>query len=171
MELEGIEHHTKHYADCDAELSRLLAECRGRMDAIADEYRPRLLAASYEASHAHKTLLSAISDNRGLFESPRTRLFSGIEVGLRKGLSSTEFLRKDGDIIAAIERDYPHLLHTLVKVEKSLKKVPCGELSEAMRSALGIQVRPGVDGIVIARPKDGLNKLVDSMMATFEGAS
>ncbi len=48
MNLEAIEHHTKFYADCDRELSATLAECRTKLDVIANEYRPRLLAAGFE---------------------------------------------------------------------------------------------------------------------------
>ena len=170
MNLEAIEHHTKHFADCDTELSQMVSECRAKLDKIANEYRPRLLAAGFELARARDVLFGAISGNAALFDKPRTRLFSGIEVGLRKSSSSVDWARKEADIIAQIEAEYPQYKHALIDVKKVLKKVPCGELPEELRVKLGIQKHEGDDAVVIARPKDGLSALVDAVMATFKGA-
>ena len=170
MNLEAIEHHTKHYADCDNELTAMIAECRAKLDAIANNYRPRLLAAGFDLARARDVLFGAIDSNGALFEKPRTRLFSGIEVGLRKGAPWVEFVRKDADIIAQIETEYPQYKHTLIDVKKTLKKVPCGELAEELRTTLGITKHNGDDAVVIARPKDGLTALVEAVMTTFKAS-
>ena len=114
-------------------------------------------------SAAKATLREALENGRGLFEKPRTRELSGIEVGYRKQPGRVD-VPDAGATIARIRAKHPHLAPSLINVRESLDKAAARKVDAKTLAAVGVAIVDVDDEIVIRGAGGDIDKLVAALM-------
>ena len=129
------------------------------------KYLPVLREAVARAARAKLALYSAIADSPGLFEKPRTLVFSGVKVGFQKGKGGIEF--DDADkVVALIRKQFGDEAIAYLRVSTAPDKKMLAELPVAELKKLGCTVTETGD-VVVIKPTDGeIEKTVAALLAT-----
>lgn len=160
--LRVIETHTHHYAAKRDALREIAARCKAEMDAIRDKYRAEIRAAASDAATAFAGLRDLIDQHRGLFDKPRSRLFSGIKVGLKKRPGRIEF-DNPSRVIELIRRRLPEKSDALIRVKEEVARDALKLLPPAELAAIGAQLVDTGDEIVIDHPADEIDRLIEAL--------
>ncbi|MCU7886720.1 MAG: hypothetical protein KZQ82_21235, partial [Candidatus Thiodiazotropha sp. (ex Lucinoma annulata)] len=97
------------------------------------------------------------------FKKPRTRVFEGIQVGLRKSSGLLKFTPKK--TIPAIKRHLPDQQDVLIKTEEKVVSKAINNLSASDLKKIGVRVIPGTDQVVIKPTDSEINKLIDAWLS------
>jgi phage host-nuclease inhibitor protein Gam len=162
--LREIETATHHYAAKRDELRAIAGRCKAEIDAIRERYRAEIRAAASDAAAARDDLALLIDRHRDLFKSPRTRLFSGIKVGLRKTPGRVEFADTKR-VLELIRRKLPELADRLIRVKEEPNREAIKELEPRQLAAIGASLVATGDEIVIAHARDEIDALIDALTA------
>jgi hypothetical protein len=160
MNLNVIEHLTAEYSASRDELARLVTDLNDRLDAINAKYIGEIRAQAAVTLIRRNSLQSAIEDNPALFESPRTRIFHGIKVGLRKGTGKIDW-DDDEKVCARIAKQFDAAkAELLIKTTHKPIYATLKDLSAAELRSLGCTVESTGDTPVIKPVAGDLDKLV-----------
>lgn len=162
--LREIETTTNHYAAKRDELRAIASRCKAEMDVIRERYRTEIRAAASDAAAAHDELKRLIDEHRSLFAKPRTRLFSGIKVGLRKAPGRVKF----ADVartIALIKAKLPDLVNVLLRSKEEPVLEAVKALEPKQLAAIGASLVATGDEIVIDHASDDVDALIDALTA------
>ena len=162
--LRKIETNTNLYATKRDQLREIAGRCKAELDAIRDRYRAEIRAAASDAATAFTGLRDLIDEHRALFGKPRSRLFSGIRVGLKKRPGRIEF-DDAARVIKLIRRELPHKADVLVRTKEEVARDALRMLSSAELAAIGAQLVDTGDEIVIDHPADEIDRLIEALSA------
>lgn len=165
--LREIETATHHYAGKRDDLRAIAGRCKAEVDVIRERYRTEIRAAAADAAVAHDGLVALIGVNRAVFDKPRTRLFSGIKVGLRKTPGRIEFADAKR-VLELIRKKLPELVERLIRTKEEPNREQIKELEPKQLAAIGASLIATGDEVVVDHASDEIDKLIDALTA--EGA-
>lgn len=163
--LEDIEIQTREFMLAREALGNALAALQQRLDRIKEHTLPRLKQMAAKAAQEQSKLTNLVDSNRGLFKRPRTQVFHGVKVGLRKQKGGITW----DDPKAVVERihkiygdgeDARSLLHiTEAPDKKALEGLEVKELKK-----LGAEVVADSDAVQIKPVDDDVEKLINALL-------
>ena len=162
--LRDIETAAHHYAGKREELRAIAGRCKVEIDVIRERFRAEIRAAASDAAAAHDGLALMIDQHRALFDKPRTRLFSGIKVGLRKTPGRIEFADSKR-VLELIRKKLPDLTGSLIRVKEEPNRDAIKELEPRQLAAIGASLIATGDEIVIDHASDEVDALIDALTA------
>lgn len=160
--LRNIETATHHYASKRDELRAIASQAKAEMDLIRERYRTQIRAAAADAAVAFDGLSRLIDEHRSVFKKPRTRLFSGIKVGLRKTPGRVKF----ADVkrtLELIKKKLPELVERLIRSKEEPVMDAVKELEPKQLAAIGATLIDTGDEIVIDHADDEIDKLIAAL--------
>ncbi len=162
-ELREIETATNHYARLREELRTVAAQCHGELNQVRERYRALIRAAASSAAAAHDDLAALVDRHRHLFDKPRTRLFSGIKVGLKKQPGRLEFSDATDRVIKLIRKRLPERADVLIRTSEDLNREAIRDLDGLEMAMIGAALVATGDTVVISHPSDEIDALIDAL--------
>lgn len=162
--LASIEPLTKTFAAARADLVEAVQTLNDTLEAAKRQALPKLKRLVAVAAQEESALRNAIEAAPGLFVKPRTVVFHGITVGLRKGAGGIDW-DDDEQVCALIEKHLPRVLHdVLIKTKKSPVKNALAELEVGELKKIGCRVEATGDVVVVKATDGAVNKLVAALL-------
>lgn len=160
--ISRIEKRARNYADVRLELSNLLAELNGKIDALTREKLPILKKLAARAADKHADLEAALVESRQLFEKPRTIVLHGIKVGFRKNEGRIEF--DDSDAVVTRIQQLMEAPDRFLRMVATPNKEALASLSVADLKRLGCRVVETTDSVVIKPVAGDLDKKINALL-------
>lgn len=149
---EALQKHAERIRDVKRKAgSRLLPGLRRRAEA---------------AKAARMDLVGAIAEDPSLWARPRTRNLHGVKVGLRTLPGRLDI--DEPTAVLRIRELMPERERDLVAVRTSLVKQAVKRLSGEQLAAIGGRIADLGEEIVVAIPKDAVDKLVEALLEDLE---
>jgi hypothetical protein len=160
--LEGMAAELASAVECRRALTAAL---RRRLLEVADQMAPPLREAAAAERDYRAALLSAVQDMPELFAKPRTRQAHGIKYGWQTGKPSIEIPDEARTIKLIREKVDPAQAVLLIRVKESVDKKAVLDLTAKDLRLIGIRQVDGTDAPLVSIPKDGVDALVDALLA------
>lgn len=159
------------YAHEREQLRMRVAGLQAAINILKDDALPSIRTAVGEARAAREMLQSALGESAGLFDKPKTRIFSGIKIGYRKDPGVIE-IPDEAKTIALIRASVPKAqADLLIRTRESVDKKACGDLTVDDIKRLGMRVSKDND-VPVLKPVDGeVDKLVAALLNDSKDAS
>ncbi|MCU7877253.1 MAG: hypothetical protein KZQ84_10720 [Candidatus Thiodiazotropha sp. (ex Lucinoma borealis)] len=161
--LQNIERKAKAHANARDLLNERLLVVEDEKRLLIRQHLRGLRAAAAKVAQTHNELHAEIDASQEDFKKPRTRVFEGIQVGLRKSSGLLEFTPKT--TIPAIKRHLPDQQDVLIKTEEKVVSKAINNLSASDLKKIGVKVIPGKDQVVIKPTDSEINKLIDAWVS------
>lgn len=158
-----IENRAKAHAKARDTLNDRLMQLEEEKRRIIRKHIKSLRAAAAKFAQTRDELHIVVDANRELFKKPKTRVFEGIQVGLRKSPGKMEFNAKK--TIPAIKKELPEQKEALIKTEEKVITKAIGNLSANTAKKIGVKVIPGKDQVVIKPADSEISKLIDAWLS------
>lgn len=162
QELEGMAAELATAVECR---QRLTVALRQRLLAVAAELAPALREAAGAERDCCDALLEAVRGAPDLFAKPRTRTVHGIRYGWQLGKPSIEIADEAKTIKRIRETVNAAQQELLIRVTERVDRRAVLDLTAADLRRLGIRQLPGEDLPVVSLPKDGVDRLVETLLA------
>lgn len=161
--MSDIEVHTKNFAFARQKVVDRVTEMNEEIEAIKRKHMRYLKSDVARAKEEESHLAHAVSQACELFENPKSHIFHGIKVGLRKKVGKLDW-DDDAKVCERIKKNFPKQYDTMVKVivkpiDKALKNLQADDLLK-----LGITLGKDTDEVVIAAVDSEVDKLVDALL-------
>lgn len=154
------------YAEKKNTLAGFVSALQAELNEVQRGALDRIRQAAAEALDARSNLEAALNANKGLFESPRTRTFSGVKAGFRK-LAGTIGWDDTLKVVKRIRRIFTKAkAKQLIIVTEKPSKDELAKLPAKLLKRLGCTVSADSDVVVISHPDDEIQKLVDALLET-----
>lgn len=164
MDLKDIETLAGEYAEARQELHQRVDALRREIRRLKRGARPGIQSQAEHTAATKQHLVQAIDENRKLFNKPKSRIFHGIKVGLRKLRGKVVY----DDQQAVIDRIRKHLsddqAELLIRKKETVDKVALGELTVADLKRIGVRVEKDTDAPVVQATDTDLDKWIDSVL-------
>lgn len=161
--IEIIEQHTRAFARLRDSLQERISELDAELAAVRRRRLRGIRSALARAQDAQGRLEALIKANPDSFVKPRTITIEGIKVGLAKGKGQISWDNEE-QVIKLIDRHFPDLVDTLVKVTRKPVKTAIANLTTAELKKLGCRVEESGDQVVIKPQDSELDKLVNRLL-------
>lgn len=162
--LLDIEIATRFYAEKLTVLEERVQHLNDEQTAILRRLLPGIKSAVAACTAAKEELKTLIDNNRDAFDSPRTRQFHGIKVGLAKGKGAAE-IESEEKVIELIEKKLePERAELLIETEKKLLKKNLRNLDDAELKKIGVSFADAGDYIVIKPVDSEVEKAVKALL-------
>lgn len=162
--LATVELAAKQFAADRSELAAAVQTLETQLQFLKSAAMAGIKRRVEKAAESKVALANLVDANRQLFTSPRTIVFHGIKVGLRKGAGGIDW-DDDAKVVARIEKLFPKsqaelLIKTTKKpIAKALEDLDVSDLKK-----LGCTIEDTTDQVVI-KPVDGdVEKLVTALL-------
>lgn len=166
--LNDIEQLAERYAKARRTLSSTVTELQQRIEAIKAEYIDAIRHEVGVAAEAHDELRAAIEAAPQLFDKPRTRVLSGVKVGITKQRGQVE-MDDESKVIERIRTLLPaEQAELLIRVRESVQKSAVYDLTAADLKRLGIRITDDCDQVLIKPADSEVDKLVNSLLKDAE---
>ena len=162
--LATIEQSAKAYSEKRDTLSSIVTLLNQQIEALKQAALPDLRRAVAKAAEKQADLTALVDGARHLFIKPKTLIFHGIKVGLRKGSGGIDW-QDDAALVARIKKLFPTeeaelLIKTTEKpIAKALANLDVAELKK-----LGCTVEATGDVVVISPVDSHVDKLVTALL-------
>lgn len=161
--LETIQASTQALADARTALRDLIDAANKEIDEIKKKHQVGITTAAKLLKDCHETVFRQVNKNRGLFSTPKTRVFADIKVGLRKQKGKLTF--EDAEqVVKLIRKHFPEQFDVLVKTEEVPQKDALSKLKVEELKKLGVSVGSDTDAVEIKDQATDLEKLVDALL-------
>jgi hypothetical protein len=162
--LAGIEALTKPYADARRELADAVEALNDIIEAAKRQAMPKLKRLVAMAAERELTLKNAVQAAPELFARPRTVVFHGVTVGLRKGSGGVDW-DDDDRVVKLIEKHFSKdEAELLIKTTKKPIAKALADLDVAELKKIGCTVE-GTGDVVVVKPADSaVNKIVNALL-------
>jgi hypothetical protein len=132
--------------------------------ALMTEFLPAFQKRAESIRDVRVTLSGLINNNRPLFASPKTRIFSDIKVGLRK-LEGETIIADPDKTLELIEKHFPDRLDELApRGERVLRKDALKNLTGAELKKIAVQITADTDAIIIKPQDTDVEKAVAALL-------
>lgn len=164
MSLKEIEELTKAYADTHEALAGNVRYLEDEIAALKRAHLREIKRLVKLAAERKSELKAAIESDPELWRKPRTHVFHGIEVGLRKMKGRLEWADA-GQVVERIKRLFAktagnYLVVTEKPDAKALATLPAADLKR-----LGVEVTADSDGVVIKSTTGEVEKVVAALLS------
>lgn len=162
--LSEIESLTKKLSETRDELTKIVLTLQLKTQRLQDEAIPDIKRISGRTSIHALALHTAIDTSRDLFQRPRTVIFHGIKLGLRKGPGGIDW-DDDEKVCDLITKHFPKaqadlLIQTTHKpIAKALNALEVSDLKK-----IGCRVKSTADEVIIAPADTAVDKLVSALL-------
>jgi hypothetical protein len=169
--IADIEHKARKAAEARAALKELVSLLDEETRVLRNLYRKRLIKLTEEAARAQDVLLEQVKEAPELFTKPRSVTFHGIKCGWAKGIGKL-VIEDEARTIALIQKHFPELMDTLVKITMAPVKTEIAKLPVNDLKRIGGKIED-TDDIAFVKTMDSeIDKLVTALMASFcEGSA
>jgi hypothetical protein len=116
---------------------------------------------------AKEGLRGLVDSARDLFEKPKTQVFSGVKVGLKKGKGKIEW-DDDDAVVRRIKKNHPDLVDQLIICKEKPSKEGLATLDVKQLKALGVAVEEAGDQIVVKDMDGEIEKIIKALMKSEE---
>lgn len=161
--LAEIETTTKAYAERRDRLYERLTALEKDLNAVKQRHLKEIKRCTALAAETEAHLRAAIDAAPDLFEKPKTQIFHGIKVGLRKGKGSLDW-EDDAALVARIKKLFPDHVTELVLVTEKPSKTGLNELDTSDLRKLGVTVEETGEQVVIKPIETAIEKLVKALL-------
>lgn len=162
--LAELEKLTASFAHDREQVCALVASLKDEQDAILKRYLPRLRKAVAATQTSRSLLVTAVANHPELFDKPKTQVFHGIKIGLRKGTGGIDW-DEDAKVCELIRKHFPKSQADLLikTTEKPIAKA-IADLDVADLKRIGCRVESTGDEVVV-KPTDGeVDKVVAALL-------
>lgn len=161
--LADIEEIAKAYADRRALLAERLTALDAALAAVKKTHLKELKRHVALTAETQIDLKIAIDSAHHLFGKPKTRIFHGIKVGLRKGKGKMEW-EDDAALVALIKKKFPdHIAELIITTEKP-SAIGLEDLDAAELRKLGVTVEDAGDQVVVKAVETDIERLVKALL-------
>jgi hypothetical protein len=108
-----IENTTKTLADARTALRDLILKANAEVAAVQDKYRDEMRQAVADVRSLHVELANQIDASRELFAKPKSRVFSSIQVGLKKQSGKLTYTDA-AQVVKLIKKHFPEQAELLI---------------------------------------------------------
>lgn len=161
--MSDIEVLTKKYAEARQKVVDRVTAINEEMEAVKRKHMRFLKNDVSGAKEQQSHLENGLNQARELFKNPKSQIFSGIKVGIRKKVGKLGW-DDDEKVCQRIEKNFPKQYDTLVKttvkpIDKAIKTLKADDLLK-----LGITLGKDSDEIFVAPVDSEVDKLVKALL-------
>lgn len=161
--LEELDKLTKDYADARAKLNDTVLVLHDKTEALRRQYLPGIKKQVAIAKQRKSRLTAAIEDSPGLFGRPRTVIYYGIKIGLKKAKGLVKWASEE-TVIKLIRKHLPDQADLLIKTTEKVLKKPLQQLPGADLKKIGVTIQDTEDAPVIEPVDSEVDKLVKALL-------
>lgn len=154
---------TKAFADAHQVLVERVTALNDMLEDTKRRYLRGIKSAVEDVAARRSELSAVIDSGRELFEKPRTRVFHGVKVGLKKGVGKLE-IADEQQTLKAIKRLFPDAAETLIKTTEKPSRDALANLPVNDLKKLGVTVGDDTDAIVIAPAASDVDNVVSALL-------
>jgi exonuclease VII small subunit len=162
-QLTDIEPSAKAYAEARAKVAEIVTQLNDGIEALKRSHMPALKRAITRAAEKHDQLKQIIEANPALFTKPRTVIYHGVKLGLKKGTGGITFDDAD-QVVRLIKKHFPEQADVLVITTEKPSKEALGQLTVAELKKVGCNSVEAGDQVVIKPTDSEVDKLVDTLL-------
>jgi hypothetical protein len=165
ISLATIETAAKAYSADHAALSETVAELNCEIEKLKRHYLPAIKRRVAKAAETRSALSDLVDASRDLFIRPRTVIFHGIKVGLRK-IAGGIIWEDSSHVVALIKAHYPKAqADLLIKTTETPIAKAIEDLTDAEIKQIGCTTFDAKDNIVITPADTEVDKIVTALLA------
>lgn len=163
MTLNDIEQLALEYERAVSEADALRQQIEGVVAGIKRRYITKLRDRASRLATAREALYAAIEQSPDLWAKPRTRVFHGVQCGLKKhpGVLSWE---DDEKLLKKIRQYYVDEIGVLIKTVETPRASALAQLPPEEQKQLGIALVGSGDKVVLKMVAGDLDKLVRALV-------
>lgn len=161
--MEDIQNSTKTFADAHAVLVERVTLLNDKLEETKRLYLRGIKTAVEKVVESRSVLTSEIEENRHLFDKPRTQVFHGVKVGLKKQVGSI-VIEDSGQTIKLIKKHFSDQVDTLIKTVETVSKETLENLPAADLKKIGVKVTDSTDTAVITPTASDVDKVVKALL-------
>ena len=163
--MRNLEVLATQYSYKQRALGEVITAMERELDQVRVKYLKQIRAAVANAREAKSVLHTALTEAPECFEKPRTREFSGIKIGFRKGSGGIDW-DDDAKVCALIEKTFPKAqAELLIKTTKKPISKALADLDVAELKRIGCRVESTGDVVVITSTDSEVDKIVKALLA------
>lgn len=162
-DLATIEQRCAQYSHWHDALQSLLSELEAEVHAVKRKRMNTIKAAMRKAAFAHGLLKEAIESSPQLWKKPRTRVFHGVKVGLKKGKGKITWTDPTR-VVQRIKELYQDDLGILIKTIETPVKEALENLSVSDLKKLGVSIVEAHDQTVIRMVDSEVERMVNALL-------
>lgn len=145
------------------QLSDIVSELQQKIEQLQRSKASQIKRLVEEMAQRHNHLHNMIDGSRAAFKQPRTQVFHGIKVGLKKGRGGIDF-DDEQKVVSLIKKHFPKQQDVLIRTieEPNIKAIEELAIDELKR--IGCTVT-GTEDVILIKPVDGLvEKFVNALL-------
>jgi hypothetical protein len=163
MDMAGIERKTRDFEKVKRDLDDLVSEVQGEAETLKRKYFTRLRTLMNAVTAKHADLFRAIQENPELFDKPRTQIFEGIRIGMKKGKG--KLLIEDPDLtMKLIKKHFEELAGVLIRTVEEPCTSAIRKLSETEMKKISVEMIGKDDTVVIEAVDNAIQKVLSSLI-------
>ncbi|MEW5745253.1 MAG: host-nuclease inhibitor Gam family protein [Nitrospirota bacterium] len=159
--MEEIELAAKRYHEAEEALAEAIRAMQDAVDKITRHHLPVIKRKFERAGAAYAELHSGISASPELFRKPRSRVFHGVTVGIKKEKGRV-IIADEEATVKLIERHLKHQVDILLKITKKPVKKALQGLSGADLKKIGVTIDQDTDNVYIALVASEVEKMIQA---------
>lgn len=161
--LADIETKAKAYADRRALLAERLTALDTALTLVKKLHLKELKRHVKLTAETQVELFNAIDSARDLFDKPKTQIFHGVKVGLRKGKGKMEW-EDDAALVSLIKKKFPDHVDQLILTTEKPSATGLEDLDAAELRKLGVTVEDAGEQVVVKSIETDIEKLVKALL-------
>ncbi len=162
-----IEQATKIYADAREILTERVSNLKTDVEQLQREHLRGIRSAVRTVGNAHGRLSGLIETHPDLFNKPRTKIISGVRVGINKG-KGVIVVNDQDKTCQLIAKKLPEQFDALVKQSQTPIKAALTNLSATELRQIGVTVEQTGDQVVIKTTDSTVDKYVTALLKEAE---
>lgn len=161
--MSDIEALTKNYADARQRVVDRVTTMNEEIEAIKRKHMRWLKSDVSAAKEQESILVNAISRAKELFDKPKTQIFHGIKVGIRKLVGRLTWA-DDEQTSKLIQKHFPEQYEAMVKVTRKPINKALMVLKAEQLLKIGVTLGNDSDEPVISPVDSEVDKLVEALL-------
>lgn len=167
MQLGEVERLTKSYADAYGVLVGIVAELNDEIEQLKRGHLAAIRRAVRSAAERKAELSAAIKEGPELFIKPRTYVFHGVKVGMRRDGGDIEWQNEE-DVVRLIKKHFADRVDELIRTTEKPSKSVLESLPPADLKRIGVTSVEAHDEVVIAPTDTNVDKIVSALLKDAE---
>ena len=165
--MQDIQNQAEEYSAARKDLEARVKKLQALKDRLDKRYMTGITRALLVLVEAKETLKDLINSARELFDKPKTQIFAGVKVGLKKGKGKMDW---DGDdkVVARIRKQHPDLVDQLIICREKPSKEGLETLTVEQLKKLGVTVEEAGDQVYIKDTESEIEKIIKALMKSEE---
>jgi hypothetical protein len=167
MQLADIERLTRSYADSHNGLVETVGDLNNKIEQLKREFLPAIRRGVRSTAERRSVLDAAIKEAADLFIKPRTHVFHGVKVGLRRDGGSLIWENEE-DVLRLIKKHFADRKDDLIRTTEKLSVATLATLAPADLKKVGVTATEPYDVVVISPSDSNVDKIVSALLKDHE---